>query len=85
MGIIHYLATNCCQQQRLSRGFSNDANGNQITAPNGLTITYNSINQPQQVKSGSTVKHKFAYLADGRKLLSLDDIKSNQHHRQGKR
>ena len=47
--------------------------------------TYNSLNQPQQVKSGSTVKHKFAYLADGRKLLSLDDIKSNQHHRQGKR
>lgn len=42
-----------------------------------LTITYNSINQPQQVKSGSTVKHKFAYLADGRKLLSLDKIKSN--------
>ncbi len=37
--------------------------------------TYNSINQPQQVKSGSTVKHKFAYLADGRKLLSLDNIK----------
>ncbi len=25
------------------------------------------------------------FLADGRKLLSLDDIKSNQHHRQGKR
>ena len=41
--------------------------------------TYNSINQPQQVKSGSTVKHKFAYLADGRKLLSLDKIKSNDN------
>ncbi|MBP5668439.1 MAG: hypothetical protein J6X32_09860 [Salinivirgaceae bacterium] len=59
--------------------FSYDANGNQTTAPNGLTITYNSINQPQQVKSGSTVKHKFAYLADGRKLLSLDKIKSNDN------
>ena len=54
-------------------GFSYDANGNQTTAPNGLTITYNSINQPQQVKSGSTVKHKFAYLADGRKLHSISD------------
>ena len=46
---------------------------------NNLTITYNSINQPQQVKSGSTVKQKFAYLADGRKLLSLDKIKSNDN------
>ncbi|MBR4619697.1 MAG: hypothetical protein IKO46_01810 [Salinivirgaceae bacterium] len=54
-------------------GFSYDANGNQTSAPNGLTITYNSINQPQQVKSGSTVKHKFAYLADGRKLHSISD------------
>ena len=35
--------------------------------------TYNSLNQPQQVKSGSTVKHKFAYLADGRKLHSISD------------
>ncbi len=57
----------------LFRSFSYDANGNQISAPNGLTITYNSINQPQQVKSGSTVKHKFAYLADGRKLHSISD------------
>ena len=31
------------------------------------------------MKSGSTVKQKFAYLADGRKLLSLDDIKSNDN------
>ena len=54
-------------------GFSYDANGNQTLSPNGLTITYNSINQPQQVKSGSTVKHKFAYLADGRKLHSISD------------
>lgn len=53
--------------------FSYDANGNQTTAPNNLTITYNSINQPQQVKSGSTVKHKFAYLVDGRKLHSISD------------
>ena len=27
-------------------GFSYDANGNQTTAPNNLTITYNSLNQP---------------------------------------
>jgi RHS repeat-associated protein len=53
--------------------FSYDANGNQTSAPNGLTITYNSINQPQQVKSGSTVKHKFAYLVDGRKLHFISD------------
>ena len=38
------------------------------------TYTYNSLNQPQQVKSGNTVTHKFAYLADGRKLLSIDDV-----------
>ena len=38
-----------------------------------LTITYNLLNQPQQVKSGSTVKHKFAYLADGRKLHSISN------------
>ena len=55
-------------------GFSYDANGNQTTAPNNLTITYNQINQPQEVKSGSTVKQKFAYLADGRKLHSITDI-----------
>ena len=60
-------------------GFSYDANGNQTTAPNNQTITYNSLNQPQEVKSGSTVKQKFAYLADGRKLLSLDKIKSNDN------
>ena len=51
----------------------------QTTAPNNLTITYNSLNQSQQVKSGSTVKHKFAYLADGHKLLSLDKIKSTDN------
>ena len=55
-------------------GFSYDANGNQTLSPNNLTITYNSLNQPQQVKSGSTVKQKFAYLADGRKLHSITDI-----------
>ena len=38
----------------------------------------NQLNQPQEVKSGSTVMHK-AYLADGRKLLSLDKIKSNDN------
>ncbi len=54
-------------------GFSYDANGNQTLSPNNLTITYNSINQPQQVKSGSTVKQKFAYLADGRKPHSISD------------
>ena len=57
-------------------GFSYDSNGNQTTAPNNFTITYNQLNQPQQVKSGSTVKQKFAYLADGRKFASLDKIKS---------
>ena len=36
-------------------------------------ITYSQLNQPQQVKSGSTVKQKFAYLADGRKLHSISD------------
>ena len=56
--------------------FSYDANGNQTTAPNNQTITYNYLNQPQLVKSGSTVKHKFSYLADGRKFASLDKIKS---------
>ncbi len=62
-------------RQRLSNVglFVFNYNGNQTSAPNGLTITYNSINQPQPVKSGSTVKHKFAYLADGRKLHSISD------------
>ena len=40
------------------------------------TITYNQLNQPQQVKRGGTVKQKFAYLADSRKFASLDKIKS---------
>ena len=62
-------------RQRLSNVglFVFNYNGNQTLSPNGLTITYNSINQPQQVKSGSTVKQKFAYLADGRKLHSISD------------
>ena len=38
----------------------------------------NQLNQPQEVKSGSTVMHK-ASLADGRKLLSLDKIKSTDN------
>ena len=68
-------------RQRLSNVglFVFNYNSNQTSAPNGLSSTYNSINQPQQVKSGSTVKHKFAYLADGRKLLSLDKIKSTDN------
>ena len=57
--------------------FSYDANGNQTTAPNNLTITYNYLNQPQEVKIGSTVKQKFAYLADGRKLHYITDIANN--------
>ena len=62
-------------RQRLSNVglFVFNYNSNQTSAPNGLSITYNSIDQPQQVKSGSTVKHKFAYLADGRKLHSISD------------
>ncbi len=54
-------------------GYSYDANGNVTSdATNSLQSSYNLINLPAQIKSGSTVKANYTYLSDGTKTKALN-------------
>ncbi len=51
--------------------FSYDVNGNVTSdATNSLQSSYNLINLPAQIKSGSTVKANYTYLSDGTKAAA---------------
>ena len=53
--------------------FSYDANGNVTSdATNSLQTSYNLLNLPSQIKSGSTVKANYTYLSDGTKAKALN-------------
>ena len=55
-----------------------DPNGNMTNDPRkNLTFTYNSLNLVQEVRSGSTVKAKYQYAADGTKLKVEDKNSKN--------
>ena len=51
--------------------YSYDVNGNVTDdATNDLQSSYNLINLPAQIKSGSTVKANYSYLSDGTRAAS---------------
>ena len=53
--------------------YSYDLNGNVTSdATNSLQSSYNLINLPAQIKSGSTVKANYSYLSDGTKTKALN-------------
>ena len=53
--------------------YSYDVNGNVTDdATNDLQSSYNLINLPAQIKSGSTVKANYSYLSDGTKAKALN-------------
>ena len=53
--------------------YSYDVNGNVTSdATNSLQSSYNLINLPSQIKSGSTVKANYSYLSDGTKAAALN-------------
>ena len=53
--------------------YSYDVNGNVTSdATNNLQSSYNLINLPSQIKSGSTVKANYTYLSDGTKAKALN-------------
>ena len=53
--------------------YSYDDNGNVTSdATNSLQSSYNLINLPAQIKSGSTVKANYSYLSDGTKTKALN-------------
>ena len=52
--------------------YSYDVNGNVTDdATNDLQSSYNLINLPAQIKSGSTVKANYSYLSDGTKAAAF--------------
>ena len=53
--------------------FSYDANGNVTSdVTNSLQMSYNLLNLPAQIKSGSTVKASYTYLSDGTKAGGIN-------------
>ncbi len=61
--------------------FSYDVNGNVTSdATNSLQSSYNLINLPSQIKSGSTVKANYTYLSDGTKAAAYTSASAGKDY-----
>ena len=64
------------QVQSISGGtgnYSYDSNGNMtVDGYHGLTLEYNALGKVSRVKSGTSTKVSYTYLADGTKVSALD-------------
>ncbi len=61
--------------------FSYDANGNVTSdATNSLQSSYNLLNLPSQIKSGSTVKANYTYLSDGTKAAAYTSASAGKDY-----
>ena len=68
-GSYTYTGNQLTSKDGISGTFAYDKNGNMTINPSkGLTFSYNFLNLPEQVKSGSTIKAYYLYDANGRKL-----------------
>ncbi|MBR1577506.1 MAG: hypothetical protein IJ653_02860 [Bacteroidales bacterium] len=61
--------------------YSYDLNGNVTSdATNSLQSSYNLINLPAQIKSGSTVKANYSYLSDGTKTAAFTSASAGKDY-----
>ena len=61
--------------------YSYDVNGNVTSdATNSLQSSYNLINLPAQIKSGSTVKANYSYLSDGTKAAAFTSTSAGKDY-----
>ena len=62
-------------------GYSYDVNGNVTSdVTNSLQSSYNLINLPAQIKSGSTVKANYSYLSDGTKAAAFTSASAGKDY-----